>query len=296
MPVLLCDEELQAMQELPHLHRCLYIFGIRRYMDYQTGITGIKRKISYKSLSEEVYVLPQRGYLETTTRSKEAIRRAVKVLEKTGLIIIKSSDKNLILECVLAQRDKSVQNKADTRPTPQPDTEADTSVKQENNYKNSNKINLNNDKPDTEADIPLLRKADIHPVSGKYIKEDDDDRPLVDNFRKLLADRGFYLNHLINGKTLEMFQAWIKDGVTAEEAKQAMDRADAQLGARPNAPSYYRNIPYQIREEFKQAQNKAEETKNDNPTGKRVFTKHKSKTEIFYDNVLPGFKDYVGER
>jgi hypothetical protein len=126
--------------------------------------------------------------------------------------------------------------------------------------------------------------------------KDDDDRACVDNYRKLLADRGFYLKHLINGKTLEMFEAWIKDGVTTKEARQAMDRADAQLGTRPNAPSYYRNIPYQIRDEFKQAQNKAEATKNVDTTSKRVFTKHKSKTEIFYDNVLPGFKDYVDER
>jgi DNA-binding MarR family transcriptional regulator len=145
----------------------------------------------------------------------------------------------------------------------------------------TNKVTVTPPESDTDTDTDI---------------KDDDDRACVDNYRKLLADRGFYLNHLTNGKTLEMFQAWIKDGVTTEEAQQAMDRADAQLGARPNAPSYYRNIPYQIRDEFKQAQNKAEVTKNDNFTGKRTFTKHKSKTEIFYDNVLPGFRDYVDER
>lgn len=137
--------------------------------------------------------------------------------------------------------------------------------------------------------------------SDTDIEDDDDSQPenkfSVDGYKALLTDRGFYLNHLNNGGTLEMFEAWIAAKVTLTEAKQAMDRADAQLGAIPNAPSYYRKIPFQIRKEFKQAKNKAEENKNDSKAHQpnNRFTKAKSKTEMFYDNTLPGFKDYIDE-
>jgi hypothetical protein len=119
--------------------------------------------------------------------------------------------------------------------------------------------------PDTESDTDIYK--------------DDDDRTPVDNYKKLLADRGFYLNHLINGKTLEMFQAWIKDSVTIEEASQAMDRADAQLGARPSMPSYYRNIPYQIREELRRAQEKASEPKQPKAAAKDDYL-HNMREEL----------------
>jgi hypothetical protein len=115
--------------------------------------------------------------------------------------------------------------------------------------------------------------------SDTDIYKDDDDRTPVDNYKKLLADRGFYLNHLINGKTLEMFQAWIKDSVTIEEASQAMDRADAQLGARPSMPSYYRNIPYQIREELRRAQEKASEPKQPKAAAKDDYL-HNMREEL----------------
>lgn len=110
--------------------------------------------------------------------------------------------------------------------------------------------------PSVSRDSPVQKSES---ESDTDIYKEDDDRTPVYNYKKLLAERGFYLNHLTHVKTLDMFQDWVKDGVTTEEALQAMDRADTKLGARPSMPSYYRNIPYQIREELKRA--KAGESK-----------------------------------
>lgn len=289
MPILLSDEELGALEGLTHLQYRLYISGIRRHMDYQTGITGLKRKISYKSLSEEAYVETHQGIDESGAPSKDQVRRAVKSLERAGLISIKSGAKQLILECILAKRDNYVQNKPATNPPPQTATQAATLK----TAKTSGNIHWRHEKAATQAAIPKNTKAATHPVSGIYI--DDNNGAPVDNYRKLLIEQGYY-QHMWRGDTIEMLQAWAKDGISADEARIAIQRGNEAKPPRPSTPSYYRNIPYQIREEFKQAQDKAEVTKHEKVPRHSRFSKTKSKTEMFYDNVLPGFKDYIDER
>lgn len=170
MPVLLSDEELNALSGITDIQYRLYISGIRRYMDYATGITGIKRKISYQSLSEEIYIEPIRGVKNTGSKSRQQIRRAVKALEKAGLIAIKSTSDNLILQCLLAKTDNSIQNKADTKPTHLANTQADTLENKEKHYKNSIGQLTSESKADTQADTPKNGKADTPPVSDNYTK------------------------------------------------------------------------------------------------------------------------------
>jgi hypothetical protein len=265
-------------------------------MDYATGITGVKREISYKSLAEEVYVKPRRG-VNNNNNSRDQVKRALIVLEKAGLIerqsIVTKDEKQLILKCLLAETDDSAQNKAAPWPPHSTALEAATVENKENTVKIDTSSDSEQKSRPRSRPTQILEAAP-HPVSGIYI--DDDDSAPVDNYKKLLAARGFYLNHLINGKTLEMFQAWIKDGITEDEAKQAMDRGDAQLGRRPNAPSYYRDIPYQIRQEYQNAKSKAEVNNHEKIQRNSRYTKAKSKTEMFYDSCLPGFIDYAYEQ
>ncbi len=108
--------ELSALSGLPHIQRLTYLFGIRPYIDLKTLTVGVKRKISYQSLSEALYVEPHQG-IQSGSPSKQQLRRAIKGLELAGLIQIQSTRENLILKCLLADRDNSVSNKADTKPT-----------------------------------------------------------------------------------------------------------------------------------------------------------------------------------
>ncbi|MCC5791337.1 MAG: hypothetical protein JJT82_01830 [Legionellaceae bacterium] len=108
-------EELEVMSGLPHIQQLTYLRGIRPYMDVKTGITGIKRRISYQSISEQLYIEPHQG-VKSQSFSRDQVRRAVSGLARAGIIEIQSEGKQLILKCLLASRGFSVQNKAAINP------------------------------------------------------------------------------------------------------------------------------------------------------------------------------------
>ena len=110
MNIIINDEELSALNGLPHLQQLLYLCGIKPFMDYRTGIAGIMRGISYQSLAEELYVEPHSG-IKSGSPSKDQIRRAIKSLETRGLLRIQSMDWKLVFHCLLATSDISNQNK-----------------------------------------------------------------------------------------------------------------------------------------------------------------------------------------
>ena len=123
--------ERSALRGLPYLQQLTYVHGLKPYVDYQTEIIGIKRRVSYQSLSEELYIEPHQGFVQSGSPSKDQIRRSLKALEKAGLIKIQSLDKQLIFKCLLLDRDNSVQNKLATNPPHQ----AATNPPQNNNEK-----------------------------------------------------------------------------------------------------------------------------------------------------------------
>jgi hypothetical protein len=143
-------EELNALMELPLIQRVAYFMGIRPYMDKKTCIVGVKRKISYQSLREILYVAPIAG-VKTGAPSQQQVKRAIKSLEKAGLISIQSTEKHLILKCILAESDKTVQKQADPRPTPK----ADTSWSLNKSEKSTNYENLR-----SQADRGEMTQAD----------------------------------------------------------------------------------------------------------------------------------------
>ena len=104
-------EELSALRGLPHLQQLLYLVGIKPYIDYNTGIVGLRRGISYQSLSEELYVEPHPG-IKSGSPSKDQIRRALKGLETAGLLRIQSMEWKLVFHCLLVTLNQSHQNKA----------------------------------------------------------------------------------------------------------------------------------------------------------------------------------------
>lgn len=114
-------QEVSALMGLPYIQQVTYLLGIKPYMDHQTSIVGIKRRISYQSLAEALYIEPHPG-IRSGSPSREQLRRIIKALERAGLVQIQSDKKHLILKCLLAERDNAVQNKPDTIPTSQVNT------------------------------------------------------------------------------------------------------------------------------------------------------------------------------
>ena len=112
---IITHQERSALSGLPYLQQLTYLQGIKPYVDYKTGIVGIRRGISYQSLSEALYIEPHSG-IKSGSPSKDQLRRALKGLEKAGLITIQSWERKLVLRCLLLDRHDSVHNKAAIKP------------------------------------------------------------------------------------------------------------------------------------------------------------------------------------
>lgn len=120
MSIIINDAELQALTGQSYMNYVIYLY-LRRFMDGLTAVTGRVRGISYQSISEALYIEPRRG-VKTGSPHKSAIRRALEQLEKSGLIKRLGETENLVFKLPFAPKPNNVQNKADTKPTPHPDT------------------------------------------------------------------------------------------------------------------------------------------------------------------------------
>lgn len=120
--VMLNDSELDALNGLSLASRVLYVEGIKPYMDYATGIVGAadspSKSISLQSLAEVLYVEPKQGRTDTGSRSRKQARVCIDMLIDAGLIesasIATKREKRLVLKCVLADTDLSLQKKQGT--------------------------------------------------------------------------------------------------------------------------------------------------------------------------------------
>ncbi|HAT8640670.1 TPA: Vir protein, partial [Legionella pneumophila subsp. pneumophila] len=116
--------ELDALREIPLIQRVVYLMGIRPYMDRKTFMVGIKRKISYQSLRETLYVAPIKG-VKTGCPSHQQMKRVIKSLARQGIIEIRSTTKNLIVKCLLANPYEPVEIESESQPKNSPPTQAE---------------------------------------------------------------------------------------------------------------------------------------------------------------------------
>ncbi|KTD46362.1 hypothetical protein [Legionella quateirensis] len=151
------DNELDALCGLSYIQQITYLRGIRPYMDRNTFIVGIKRRISYQSLAETLYIEPHQGITESGSPSRQQIRRVIKGLERAGLIVIQSFDKHLILKCLLADISYCVQNKPGTNPTQQADTKPHAVIPVNTRVSEDTEVKADTDKS-LKADTPLIKE------------------------------------------------------------------------------------------------------------------------------------------
>jgi len=152
------DQEDEALQGLPWLAQLLYLRGLRPYMDYASGIVGVKRGVSYQGLGETLYREPGQGKTEFGPPTLKALRHAVSLLERAGLLVKIAADHRLIFQLVLATRDDSVQKKWGT-------FGADLGQTKQGTDNNNQNIDLEDKRGRFGAD-PDPEKWGTHPVSG----------------------------------------------------------------------------------------------------------------------------------
>jgi len=104
------DAEEDALHGLPWMAQLVYLRGLRRFMDYRTGVVGVVRGVSRQSLTETVYVEHVQGRHTPKDTSDKAVRAAIEALIRAGLIERTGDAKRLIFKLPLADSDESVQN------------------------------------------------------------------------------------------------------------------------------------------------------------------------------------------
>lgn len=258
MSIHLNDGELDALLGLPDVQVRLYIFGIRRYMDYATGQVGVKRGISWQSLREELAIDPARGRTVKGCPSKDQIRRAALGLQKAGLIRIQSRNMQLIFECLLALGERSVQNKPAIKPPHQTTIEA-APILIDEILENKSDLSSAILKPTTQATIEETGKPAIPLVSGK---NNINHTTLPAHAREeaaastpqtpgewetlLFQQRGFALHLLKKPMVTQMLAAWCREKVARDDLLAAMAYAEAKLGKTPDSPLYYRRFVEEV--------------------------------------------------
>ena len=119
-------DELDALMGLPLPARVMYLTGIRPYMDYESGVVGIKRGVSLRGLLEVLYVDPHQG-MKSQSYSRDQVYRLIGWLEKAGLVERRSIEREkLIFFLPLADRGFQVKKKAATKPRQSRDRETAT--------------------------------------------------------------------------------------------------------------------------------------------------------------------------
>ena len=154
------DMEEETLQGLPWLAQLVYLRGLRRFMDYSTGIVGVKRGISYQCLKETLYIEPTTGRpkKDVGLPSLAKVRNAIRLLTDAGLIKTIPHAKKLIFLLCLAKTDQSDQKKH-SRPL------ADL----QQTFDSSDIVNDNNDIPSTNTTSLNDTDVDKHRTPPKSV-------------------------------------------------------------------------------------------------------------------------------
>jgi len=173
------DAEDSALQGLSCDAQVLYLRGLRRYMDYRTGVVGIARRIDEACLRETIEFVPDRGSSARRRNdiTRQFIRSRLDELRRVGLIADVASEpgrRGYVFRLVLADTDQSAQNMNNRRTTTKTADEQPLEQPLEQPHKSAIK------QRDTRAEQPyeqpdeqqfhsetIGRGTTTHPVSGK---------------------------------------------------------------------------------------------------------------------------------
>lgn len=126
MSMRLDDDELAILagdnaSRISHAAKLLYILGIRPHMDFETGLVGYKRRVSYQSLRELLEYMPVPGSRRRPeTFTKDNIRSLLAELERANLIkwLKNAEERCLFFACLAADRGNPSKNRRPTGATP----------------------------------------------------------------------------------------------------------------------------------------------------------------------------------
>lgn len=236
------DDEREALRGLPMLAREIYVFGLRPFMDFGSGVVGVKRGVSWKSIAEELYVEPHQGIKGGEPTEKE-LRRALAWLQRSGLVGPNQAERRLVFELLLATRDQSARKKVGSK-------WADEAGREVGRFNASNDAALQG-KEGIEVGGGKFPKVGTPPVSGNHtvpLTRESDSTPTTAGqwCQFFIRERRYQLHVVQTPKTMPLFASWVERGVTTGQMLAAMEIAEAKLGSVPDSPMYYRNFLDQL--------------------------------------------------
>jgi hypothetical protein len=256
------DAEDEALMGLPWMAQLLYLRCLRPYMDYASGIVGVKRGVSYQGMAETLYREPGKGKQEHGSPTLMALRHALTLLERAGLLRRITADRRLIFELVLAHRDDSASEKWNRRATDVQQTKCNTAIIITDNYLddygNRRATDPNSEKCNTPpiSDIRQdlrVAKATVEPAPG------GPDLAAIENVKTLnlsgatkqvMAVFDYWrvtMNHpqsILDNKRSKAIAARLKEGHGVDKLKQAIDgcKASAWHQGKNNRQTVYDDI------------------------------------------------------
>lgn len=159
------DDEDEALRRLPWRARVVYLQGIRRYMDYQTGWSGKTRILSYQFFFELLECADHTTAPDPKV-SKDGLRAIFTMLERVGLVEWprgSSQQRGVVFRCLLADTDQSVQ-KQDAPKTHPRRTQQDAPVEAS--------VNADSGEQDAPKTHPCCTREDAPPPESGIREED----------------------------------------------------------------------------------------------------------------------------
>jgi hypothetical protein len=240
------DSEDDALQGLPLRAQIIYLRGIRRYMNYKTGVSGgPERRISLKMLGEIAESYHNR---KRDQPNKKEVIVSIDQLKKAGLIERIEDKDYLIFFLPKADLDKSVQNNHGTT-TAQP---------RHNHGTDHGTGNPSNDGAcrDNHGIGEKCQEFDTTLTTAHISSQISDINTTVLNARDgvvpkdasewiefFVNEKGFQFHEAQTAKTVPMYVNWVKQKISIADMELAMMDAHNWLGGKKaDNPTVYRKF------------------------------------------------------
>ncbi|QLI80809.1 hypothetical protein HZU75_04285 [Chitinibacter fontanus] len=250
------DAESDALAGLAHIPFRLY-HALRKRMDFKTGRVGERPKVSYQALREDLYVEPGQGkaMADCGSPSVDALRHALKMLERVGLVKVIPADRQLIFSLILA--DAELVRPAEvpqicTRATPDQVHQSETQA---------NQGLVGNERQSytrgEAAEVPHTSEYGdrwIKPISIESSSLNGDSNGAVDksgmmttkvlkitkagDWVPIMLELGFDEKTVCSDEAAQVFYRWFADGVLPDEVREARRGA----GAVAKTPMYLAKV------------------------------------------------------
>lgn len=248
------DDEDLALQGLRPATQIIYLRGLRKYMDFKTGIVGVSRKVCYPGLIEVCEFKPDRGSrLQRQRLTKDGARAAIKELERAGLVVNLSQKgvMMLVLKLPLATSDYSVSVRNPTGTPQEPHSKEPREDNVESLSVSRGEVGSGHSSTPLEPHRNPIGMNPIHPLSVNNCTV------LAHSGSEIFKTPGQWVEFFVNelkfqirtaqtAKTMPMFRSWCDQGVSVNQVRDAVESGDATLGRRPDTPMYYRNFVHTV--------------------------------------------------